>query len=475
MKSVIKTLAGDLRDGKTSALALIRKTYEEIDNKDKDINAFVCLTEDEAEKQAREIDDKFAAGEKMPLLAGIPGAIKDIISIKGVKNTAASRILENFIPPYDAEVITRLRNHGAVFAGKTNLDEFAMGSSTEFSIFGPTRNPENGELVAGGSSGGSAAAVAAEMVPFALGTDTGGSIREPASFCGIVGFKPTYGRISRYGVIAYGSSLDQVGTLTRTVEDAAIVYEAIAGRDEKDSTTLDEQKPKVLDKLSVGVKGMKIGIPKEFFNEGVDQQVAAAVLKAIDNMRTAGAEITEVSLPLTDMALAVYLILSRAELSTNLARYDGVRYGLRAEGKTMEEIYKKTRGKGFGGEVKQRIMLGTFALSSGYSDKYYRHASAVRREIAREYAQVFEKVDVLLCPAAPETAFPIGSKTDDPLRMYAADILTVPINVAGLPAMVVPCGKAQGLPVGLQIIAAQGREDLCFQAGAAYEKIHENS
>lgn len=469
MQSEIKNLAEKLQSGETTAVQLLDAAYKTIAEKEPKINAFISLTKAQAQKQAGEIDARRKAGEKLPVLAGIPCAIKDMICVAETKTTAASKMLENFVPPYDAEVITRLRNNGAVFVGKTNLDEFAMGSSTEFSIVGPTHNPLDEKLVPGGSSGGSAAAVAAGMVPYALGTDTGGSIREPASFCGIVGFKPTYGRISRSGVIAFASSFDQVGPLTRTVEDAALVYEAIAGNDPKDSTTLAGDAPSVMATLRSGVKGLRVGVPKEFFGAGVDKEVAETVKQAIEKLRENGATVSEVSLSLTDVALAAYLVLTRAEASTNLARYDGVRFGLRSEGKTMEEIYRKTRGAGFGVEVKQRIMLGTFALSSGYADKYYKQATAVRREIAREYARVFEEVDVLIGPAAPEVAFPIGSKTDDPLRMYAADVLTVPVNVAGVPAIVVPCGKAHNLPVGLQIIAAQGREDLCFRVGASAE------
>jgi len=472
MQSEIKEIAKKLRTGETTAKQLLSEAYETIKAKEPKVNAFISLMKDQAEKQAEEMDQKLKRGEDPALLAGIPCAIKDLICIADTKTTAGSKMLEKFVPPYDAEVITRLRNNGAVFVGKTNLDEFAMGSSTEFSIAGPTHNPLNEELVAGGSSGGSAAAVASGMVPYALGTDTGGSIREPASFCGIVGFKPTYGRISRSGIISNGSSLDQAGPLARTVEDAALVYEAIAGNDLKDSTTLAGSVPPVIPTLRDGVKGLRIGLPKEFFSEGVDEEVSATVKKAIDKLQQEGAIISEVSLPLTDVALAVYLIISRAELSTNLARYDGVRYGLRMDGKTMEEIYRKTRGAGFGVEVKQRIMLGTFALSSGYADKYYRQATAVRREIVQEYARMFEQVDVLAGPAAPEVAFKIGSKTADPLRMYAADALTVPVNVAGVPAIVVPCGKAHELPVGLQIIAAQGREDLCFRVAATAESLN---
>ena len=468
-QSIIRDLAASLRKGEVTAVELLERTYHAIAAKEERVNAFIALTREEATAQAQAIDERRRAGEDLSLLAGIPCALKDMLCTSGVRTTAASRILENFVPPYDAEVVARLRAHGAVFVGKTNQDEFAMGSSTELSIDGPTTNPHDASRVAGGSSGGSAAAVAAEMVPYALGTDTGGSVREPASFCGVVGFRPTYGRVSRYGVVAYASSFDQVGPIARTVEDTAIVYETIAGPDPKDSTTLPGPVPPVLPTLHDGVKGLRIGMPKEYFAEGVDPTVSATVRRALDVLTDLGAHVTEVSLPLTDVALAVYIILTRAEASTNLARYDGIRYGRRVPAPTLEEIYRRSRGEGFGVEVKRRILLGTFVLSAGYADKYYRKAAAVRQEIAAEYARAFEGVDVLLGPAAPEVAFGIGEKLDDPLRMYATDILTVSQPVAGVPALVVPCGTAHGLPVGLQIIAAQGREDLCFRVGVAYE------
>jgi aspartyl-tRNA(Asn)/glutamyl-tRNA(Gln) amidotransferase subunit A len=469
-KSVLRDLAHRLRKKEITAQDLLQRTYATIDKHEDRINAFLTLTKEEAEAQARAVDERRDTGEELPLLAGIPCALKDMLCTAGVRTTAASRILENFVPPYDAEVVARLRRQGAVFVGKTNEDEFAMGSSTEVSIDGSTTNPHDPKRVPGGSSGGSAAAVASEMIPYALGTDTGGSVRQPASFCGIVGLKPTYGRVSRYGVIAYASSFDQVGFLARTVEDAAIVYEALGGNDPKDATTLPGPVPPVLPTLHDGVRGLRVGVPKEYFGEGVDREVSTVVQKAIDDVANLGAVVEEVSLPLTDVALAVYIILTRAEASTNLARYDGIRYGRRVAAETIEEIYRKSRGEGFGVEVKRRILLGTFALSAGYADKYYRKAAAVRREIAAEYARTFENVDVLVGPAAPEVAFKIGEKIDDPLRMYASDVLTVPQPVSGVPALVVPCGKAHGLPVGLQIIAAQGREDLCFRAGAAYEE-----
>lgn len=473
MPSEIRKLGEQLKNKEITSVSLVEETFKKIKERDKTLNAFISLMEDEAKEKAKEVDEKIKKGEEVSALAGIPCAIKDVICARGVKTTAASKILENFVPPYDAEVVGRLKNSGVVIVGKTNLDEFAMGSSTEFSIIGPTKNPLDVSLVPGGSSGGSVAAVAAGLVPYALGTDTGGSIRQPASFCGVVGLKPTYGRVSRYGVIPYASSFDQVSPVARTVEDAAIVYEVIAGHDLKDGTTLQEKNPKVLPTIHDGVKGLKVGVPKEFLDEGIDRDVAEVIKNAIGKLEDAGAKVVDVSLPLTNVALATYLILTRAEASTNLAKYDGVRFGFRAKASAIEEMYKKTREEGFGIEVKRRILLGTFVLSSGYADKYYRKAVAVRKEIANEYARTFEKVDVLVGPAAPETAFPIGSKKEDPLKMYMSDVLTVPVNVAGVPAIVVPAGKAgNGLPVGLQIIAAQGREDLCFRTGAAFENIN---
>lgn len=468
-ESVIRELAARLREGTATAEDLVRETFSAIEGKEREINAFITTTKDDALRAAAAVDARRGDGEDLPLLAGIPCALKDVLCTEGVRTTAGSRILEEFVPPYDAEVVRRLRAQGAVIVGKTNLDEFAMGSSTEYSIAGPTKNPRDPSRVAGGSSGGSAAAVAAGMVPYALGTDTGGSVRLPASFCGVVGMKPTYGRVSRFGVIAYASSFDQVGPIARTVEDAAIVYEAIAGLDARDATTLPGPVPPALPGLRDGVRGLRVGVLGAWFGDGVDPEVAAVVRRAVDGVAARGARIEEVSLPLADAALAVYYILATAEASTNLARYDGVRYGRRVAADTLDAVYRRSRGEGFGGEVKRRIMLGTFALSAGYADQYYRKAAAARREIAWGYARLFERVDALLMPTAPEVAFPLGEKTDDPLRMYASDVLTVTANVAGVPALSVPCGTAHGLPVGLQVVAAQGREDLCFRVGAAAE------
>lgn len=467
----LRDLSKRLAAGEATAEGLLEDTLARIRAGNPHLNAFIHVAEDAARVQARAADARRARGESLPLLAGIPFGVKDNICVAGVPATAGSRILEGFVPPYDATVIERLKAQGAVVVGKTNLDEFAMGSSTEFSAFGATRHPLDARRVAGGSSGGSAAAVSAGLVPYALGTETGGSIRQPASFCGIVGLKTTYGRVSRYGVIAYGSSFDQVGPFARTVADAAIVYAAIAGPDPKDATTLPEPVSPIPAVPEGAVAGLRVGVPKEYFTEGVDPAVARVVSEAIDALARRGAQVEEVSLPLTGVALAAYLILTRAEASTNLARYDGVRFGRRVSARTLEEIYDKTRGAGFGPEIKRRIILGTFVLSAGYADQYYRKAVAVRQAIADEYAKVFARVDVLATPAAPEVAFRLGAKVDDPLRMYASDILSVPVNVAGVPALVVPCGSVDGLPVGLQLIAAQEKEDLLFRVGAAYERV----
>lgn len=467
----VRELHEQLARGEVTAEALLERSLAAIRERDDEIGAFLFVDVEGARAQARAVDARRARGETLPALAGIPIGVKDVICTAGVPTTAASRILEGFVPPYDATVIERLRGQGAVMVGKTNLDEFAMGSSTEFSAYRKTVNPLDPTRVPGGSSGGSVAAVAAGMVPLALGTDTGGSIRMPASFCGVVGLRTTYGRVSRYGVIAYASSFDQVGPVARTVEDAALLYQAIAGPDARDSTTLPSSAPAVRGELENGVSGLRVGFPREYFGEGVDPRVAAVVRTAIEEIARAGASVVEVSLPLTRVALAVYIILTRAEASTNLARYDGVRFGRRVSAESLEEIYRRTRGTGFGPEVKRRILLGTFVLSAGYADRYYRSAATARRAIADEFARVFEEVDVLLTPATPEVAFPRGAKLADPLVMYASDVLSVPVNVAGVPALVLPCGAVEGLPVGLQIIAAQGREDLAFRAGAAYEKL----
>lgn len=454
-----------------SAEELLDESLRVIRERDPEIRAFLHVADPEARAQARAVDERISRGENVPLLAGIPCAVKDNICTAGLPTTAASRILEGFVPPYDATVVERLKEHGAVIVGKTNLDEFAMGSSTEFSGFSPTRNPLDLDRVPGGSSGGSAAAVASGMVTYALGTDTGGSIRQPAAFCGLVGLKPTYGRVSRSGVIAYASSFDQVGTLTRTVEDAALVLAAIGGADARDGTTLPDAAPTPRAADGTNLSGVRIGVAPELFPAGVDPRVASAVRRAIDSLSNLEADVVEVRLPHVEAALAVYYILVTAEASTNLARYDGVRFGRRVPGRTVDEVYTRTRGRGFGADVWRRILLGTFVLSSGYAERYYRKAVAARHAIARDFVAAFERVDVLACPTAPELPFRLGEKTEDPLRMYASDVLTVPANVAGVPAISLPCGTVAGLPLGLQLIAASRREEVLFRVGAAVETV----
>jgi aspartyl-tRNA(Asn)/glutamyl-tRNA(Gln) amidotransferase subunit A len=405
-------------------------------------------------------------------LCGIPLGIKDIYATKGVPTTCASKILANFVPPFDATVIARLRAEGAVFVGKANMDEFAMGSSTENSAYGPTRNPYDLERVSGGSSGGSAAAVAAFECLASLGTDTGGSIREPASFCGVVGIKPTYSRVSRYGVIAYASSLDQVGPFSRTVRDAAIMLRSLAGVDPSDSTCSARPVPDYERALTGDVKGLRIGVPKEYFVEGMQPEVEKSVREALANLQKAGARTVEISLPHTSYAVAAYYLVATAEASANLSRYDGIRYGLRVPAENNIELYEKSRAEGFGAEVKRRIMLGTFALSAGYYDAYYLKGQKVRTLIRRDFERAFESCDVVMAPVAPTTAFKLGEKTDDPLTMYLSDIFTISVNLAGLPGMSMPCGyDDKGLPIGLQIIGAPFSEETIFRVGDAYEKL----
>src|SRR6202030_1282999 len=431
----------------------------------------ITVCEGEAMVQAEEADRRLGQGVA-PDLCGIPLGIKDIYCTRGVRTTCASKILENFIPPFDATVIEKLRAAGAVFVGKANLDEFAMGSSTENSAFGPTRNPHDLERVAGGSSGGSAAAVAAGECLAALGTDTGGSIRLPASFCGVVGIKPTYSRVSRYGVIAYASSLDQVGPFTRTVSDAAMVLRAVAGADPRDSTCSARPVPDYERALTGEVRGMRIGVPREYFVEGMGAAVEGAVRDALKKLAAMGARTVEISLPHTGYAVAAYYLIATAEASANLARYDGVRYGLRASADNNIELYNRTRAQGFGAEVKRRIMLGTFALSAGYYDAYYLKGQKVRTLIRRDFERAFETCDVVMARVSPTTAFKLGEKTDDPLTMYLSDIFTISVNLAGLPGMSMPCGyDDRGLPIGLQIIGAPFSEETIFRVGDAYEKL----
>jgi len=466
----ISELRAELSEKKVSSVE-ITKAFLEKSSKNKALNAYTEILSEQAIACAKEADNKIKAGIKSPLL-GIPGAIKDIILTKNIRTTCCSKILSNFIPPYNATVIEKLNGSGFVQLGKTNMDEFAMGSSSETSFFGPVKNPWDKDRVPGGSSGGSAAAVSARLSPFALGTDTGGSIRQPASFCGIVGIKPTYGRVSRYGVIAFASSLDQVGVFAHNVRDSAIVTQVISGVDKNDSTSVRKDVPNFEAVLGQSIKGLKIGVPKEYFISGLDPEVNEKIKTAISVLSKLGAEIIDISLPNTEAAVAVYYILAPAEASSNLARFDGIRYGYRAKDtKNLKELYFKTRSEGFGKEVKRRIMIGTYVLSSGYFDAYYLRAQKVRTLIAHDFKAVFEKkCDIILSPTAPTTAFKIGEKVSDPLSMYLNDIFTIPVNLAGLPGMSIPCGfDSKGLPVGLQLIGKPWDEETLFKTAYAYE------
>lgn len=449
-----------------SSVDLTKAYLEQIKKTDKDLNAFLSVTEDLALSQAELADKKIASGDLSELL-GIPCAIKDAILVEGEKCTAASKILENYIAPYDATVITKLKEAGAVILGKTNLDEFAMGGSGENSAFGPTKNPHDKTRVAGGSSSGSAASVAANQAMFSLGSDTGGSIRLPSSFCGVVGLKPTYGAVSRYGLIAFGSSLDQIGPIAKNVEDVRIVFKAISGRDSMDATSADYK----LDDLKVSLKGLKIGVPKEYFVKGIDKEVEKIIRDAIKKAEAEGAEIKEISLPNAEFALACYYIIAPAEASANLARFDGIKYGLSEEADNLLDVYLKTKGHGFGAEVKRRIMLGTYTLSSGYYDAYYKKAQLARQLIKQDFAKAFEKVDLIFCPVSPVPAIKIGEKTDDPLSMYLMDIYTVSVNLAGLPGISIPAGKIGNLPVGLQIIGNHFQENKILSIASQMESM----
>jgi aspartyl-tRNA(Asn)/glutamyl-tRNA(Gln) amidotransferase subunit A len=435
------------------------------------IHAYISLMPEQAMQQAAWADGRFQKGEAGPL-TGIPLAIKDLICTQGVRTTCGSHILENFIPPYDATVIEKLKAAGAVFVGKANMDQFAMGSSTENSFFGPTRNPWDLTRIPGGSSGGSAAAVAAGECVASLGSDTGGSIRQPASCCGIVGIKPTYGRVSRYGLVAFASSLDQIGPFAKDVRDTALLLNAISGHEPRDSTSVDIPVPDYTGALTNDVRSMVLGVPKECFIEGIDPEVESAVREAIRTLEKLGARGVEVSLPHSDYALAVYYIIAPAEASSNLARYDGVKYGFRAKGtRDLLEMYQESRSQGFGAEVKRRIMLGTYALSAGYYEAYYRKASQVRTLIREDFQKAFSQCDVLLMPTAPTPAFKLGEKVDDPLQMYLSDIFTIPCNLAGLPGLSLPCGLSkQDLPIGLQILANHFQEEKIFRVAYAFEQ-----
>ncbi len=461
-----------VRERRISSRDLTRALLERIDRMNPAINAYITILPEQAMRDAAACDEELAAGAARGPLHGVPVGLKDIFCTKGIRTTCGSRILQDFDPPYDATVTRRIRDSGAVLLGKQNMDEFAMGSSTETSWFGPARNPWAADRIPGGSSGGTAAAVAGGTCFAGVGTDTGGSIRQPASLCGVVGVKPTYGRVSRYGMIAFASSLDQGGPIARTVPDAAAVLGVIAGHDRRDSTSVDVPVPDYLASTGRGVKGMRVGLPREYFAGGLDASVRAAVEKALQALLSLGAEGMEISLPHTEYALATYYIIAPAEASSNLARYDGVRYGYRSQGaKGMIEMMSRTRGEGFGAEVKRRIMIGTYALSAGYYEAYYGKAQKVRTLLRRDFQEAFAGVDVILTPTAPTPAFRIGEKMDDPLTMYLSDIYTIPCNLAGIPGISVPCGLSpDGLPIGAQLLGKHFDEEAIFAAAAAIER-----
>ena len=470
----------DKLKNKELTISEITKAYvDRIAEKEPEVNAFVTTLTDNALEQANQIQEKVESGEITSEFAGIPIGIKDNICTKGIKTTCSSKMLENFIAPYDATVIEKINSESMINLGKLNMDEFAMGSSTEHSAFKKTANPWNLNKVPGGSSGGSAAAVAAGMVPWALGSDTGGSIRQPASLCGVVGLKPTYGLVSRYGVVAYGSSLDQIGPITKDVEDCAMLLNIISGHDEKDTTSINMEKKDYTKALKNDVKGLRIGIPKEYYGEGINQEVKEALDKAIEEYRKMGAMVEECSVPIADYALPTYYIIADAEASSNLGRFDGIRYGYRTPNfENLKDIFVNSRTEGFGDEVKSRIILGTYVLSSGYYDAYYKKAQQVRTLVKNEFDKAFEKYDVLIIPTSPTVAFDIGSKSNNPLEMYLADICTVPVNVAGLPGISIPCGvDKSGMPIGMQIIGKQFSEETLLNTAYTYEqkvKFREN-
>jgi aspartyl-tRNA(Asn)/glutamyl-tRNA(Gln) amidotransferase subunit A len=452
MTKTIKQIQQGLAQKKFSSVEITQQYLDQIEAHNSTINCFITVTNELAMQQAKTADEAIARGEARAL-TGIPLAHKDIFCTDGVRTSCASRMLSNFIAPYDATVIARFKQDGAVMLGKTNMDEFAMGSSNENSYYGSVANPWDFDRVPGGSSGGSAAAVAASLAPAATGTDTGGSIRQPAALCGISGIKPTYGRVSRYGMIAFGSSLDQGGPLARSAEDCAILLQTMAGFDPRDSTSIEQAVPDYSERLNADIRGLKIGLPQEYFAEGLDADVAKVIDTAIGEYRKMGAEIIDIQLPNTKLSIPVYYIVATAECSSNLSRFDGVRFGHRCDNPIdLEDLYKRSRDEGFGDEVKRRIMIGTYALSAGYYDAYYLKAQQLRRLIKQDYDKAFEKVDVILCPVTPEVAFKQGAKTDDPVSMYLQDIYTLALNLAGLPGMSIPAGFSQGLPVGMQLI-----------------------
>jgi aspartyl-tRNA(Asn)/glutamyl-tRNA(Gln) amidotransferase subunit A len=473
-QAAITEIRDSVRSKQLTAVEVTRHFLERIDRLDPRINSFVTVNP-KALEEARAVDEALAAGRSAGPLAGVPIGVKDLLCTEGLRTTACSRVLENFVPPYSATVVERLRDAGAIVIGKTSLDEFAMGSSNETSVFGPVRNPWNPDYVPGGSSGGSAAALAAKLVPGAIGTDTGGSIRQPASFCGVYGIKPTYGRVSRYGIIAFASSLDQAGTMARTTADCAVMLEVISGRCRHDSTSASVTVPAWSENLRKNLKGFRIGLPKEYFEGPIDSEVMTATRAAIDVAKENGAEIVELSLPLVKYAVQIYYLIAASEASSNLARYDGIRYGYRADfAKTpasdLEEFYSLSRGQSFGAEVKRRIMIGTYALSSGYYDAYYQKASQVRRLMREEFLRAFEKCDVMLSPVTTSPAFKLGSRISDPLAMYLNDLFTTSTNLAGLPGMSVPAGfSSMGLPIGVQLTAAHFQEQKIFDVSFVLE------
>ena len=476
MKSICEMTAEEIgkayREKTLTVPEVVKAFLDNIEKEDEKIKAYITVCREEALKKADEVQAMFDAEKEMGALAGIPIAIKDNICTKGVRTTCASKMLENFIPPYDASVMKKIEATNAIILGKTNMDEFAMGGSTENSAFFITKNPVNLDKVPGGSSGGSAAAVAGKMAPISLGSDTGGSIREPASFCGIVGMKPTYGLVSRYGLVAFASSLDQIGPFSKTVRDNAVLLTAIAGHDEMDSTSANVENKDYEKALVNDVKGLKIGVPKEYFGEGINEEVRASLEKAIEKYKELGAEVEECSLAVTEYALPTYYIIACAEASSNLGRYDGIRYGYRTKNfESLKDIYKNSRTEGFGDEVKRRIILGTYVLSSGYYDAYYKKAQKVRTLVKKGFEEAFEKYDVLLTPTVPTVAFDIGSKSKNPLEMYMTDILTVSINIAGVPAISIPCGKdSSGMPIGMQLIAKHFNEETLYRAAYTFEQ-----
>lgn len=479
MKELLKKSAAEqsraLRNKEISAVELIQATFDRIEEVEDKIQSFNCLTKEVAFETAKKVDEKLARKEELPLLAGVPLALKDNMNLVGYPTTASSKILIDFISPYNATITEKLLNNLVPIVGKANLDEFAMGSSTENSAFKLTKNPWDLNKVPGGSSGGSAASVAACEAALSLGSDTGGSIRLPGSFCGIIGMKPTYGRVSRYGLIAFASSLDQIGPFARTVEDAAMLLEVISGLDPKDSTSLDVPVEPYSKLLNTDIKGMKIGVIKDLMGEGVTDDVRKAIQNAIDTYKSLGAEIVEVSLPYLKYSIGIYYIIATAEASSNLARFDGVKYGFRApDAKNLMEMYTKTRAEGFGPEVKRRIMLGTYALSSGYYDAYYKKAQQLRALVTADFDRVFEQVDLLISPTCPNTAFEFGSKTEDPLAMYLTDIATISANLAGIPGISVPAGfDSTGMPIGLQILAPKLQEAKLFNASYKFEQAND--